>query len=536
VPLKKNFLQMKKYKIITLLLFAFTNIYAQKNAPENWFNLDYKTNKVYGVSTEKTYTELLSNKKSKPVIVAVIDGGTEVTHEDLKDVIWVNKNEEILNSFDNDSNGYIDDVNGWNFIGGEFQNVVQDNMEITRIYKKYNNRYLENGALNLNFDNDSNYKLYAKAKILYEKKLDLAKKQFAVYSKIIEKLNEIKEFVKTDLPSKKELKAFPLKDRFDIIAYETVLSASKKKTKISDLIGQFTEAKDYFKSQLDFHLNLDLDTRKIVGDNYDDVNEKNYGNNRVSGPKGEHGTHVAGIIAANRNNNMGIKGVADNAQIMVLRVVPDGDERDKDIANAIMYAADNGAKIINMSFGKSLSPNKQLVDDAVKYAMSKDVLLIHAAGNDNSNIDTIENFPNATFLNSEKANTWIEVGASSWKKKKFLTADFSNFGKQTVDLFAPGVDINSCVPNSKYESFNGTSMAAPVVAGIAATLRAYFPEITALQTKQLIMESVIKYNKKVFIPGTKTKVKLNAICVTGGIANLYNAVKLGMEKGYKMSN
>jgi subtilisin family serine protease len=315
-----------------------------------------------------------------------------------------------------------------------------------------------------------------------------------------------------------------------------VLSASKKKTKISDLIGQFTEAKDYFKSQLDFHLNLDLDTRKIVGDNYDDVNEKNYGNNRVSGPKAEHGTHVAGIIAANRNNSMGIKGVADNAQIMVLRVVPDGDERDKDIANAIMYAANNGAKVINMSFGKSLSPNKQLVDDAVKYAMSKDVLLIHAAGNDNSNIDTIENFPNATFLNREKASAWIEVGASGWKKKKFLTANFSNYGKQTVDLFAPGVDINSCVPNSKYESFNGTSMAAPVVAGIAATLRAYFPEITAEQTKQLIMESVIKYNKKVFIPGTKTKVKLSELCQTGGIANLYNAVKLGMEKGYKMSN
>lgn len=527
---------MKKYSLILLLIFVTSKINAQKTAPENWFNLDYKTNKVYGVSSEKAYKELLINKKAKPVIVAVIDGGTEVNHEDLKDVIWVNKNEEIFNSFDNDSNGYIDDVNGWNFIGGATGNVMEDNMEVTRIYNKYHAVYSQNEPLNLYSKTDTNYALYIKAKNIYEKKLNTAERQYSAYTQIVDKLNNFKQVLKTDLPNKKQLKAYPIQDKFDIITYDIVLTAIKQKTKISTLIKEFEEARDYFNNQLKTHLNTELDTRKIVGDNYDNNFEKNYGNNQVSLPKGEHGTHVAGIIAANRENNIGIKGVSNSAQIMVLRVVPDGDERDKDIANAIIYATDNGAKVINMSFGKSLSPNKHFVDDAVRYALSKDVLLIHAAGNDNSNIDTIENFPTAKYLNNEKAAAWIEVGASSWKKKKFLTADFSNFGKQTVDVFAPGVDIYSCVPNSKYESLDGTSMAAPVVAGMAATLRAYFPEITAEQTKALIMESVIKYNKKVWIPGTKTKVKLADICVTGGIVNLYNAVKLGIEKGYKMSN
>jgi subtilisin family serine protease len=321
---------------------------------------------------------------------------------------------------------------------------------------------------------------------------------------------------------------------FDGLAVKNVSLAIKNGQKISDLLNGLGEAKKHFKTQLDFQLNKELDIRKYVGDNYSNVNEKNYGNNRVSGPNGDHGSHVAGIIAADRNNNIGIKGVSNNTKIMVLRVVPDGDERDKDIANSIRYAADNGAKIINMSFGKALSPNKREVDEAVKYAISKDVLLIHAAGNDESNTDTIENFPTPRYYNSsEKASNWIEVGASTWMKKKNLTAPFSNFGKTTVDVFAPGFDIYSSIPESKYATFSGTSMAAPVVAGVAAVLRSYFPEITAAQTKALILESAIIYKKKVYIPGTHIKTKLSEISVTGGLVNLYSAVKLGISKGYK---
>lgn len=529
MPFKKSYL-LSAFSIIT------TCVSAQKKAPENWFNLDPKDNKVYGVSTEKTYNELLKGKKPNPVIVAVIDGGTEVSHIDLKNVIWYNSKEIAGNKQDDDNNGYIDDINGWNFIGGKDTNVVQDNLEITRIYNSYNKKFAGlTEAEVLNSDKDE-YKLYKKAELIYKKKYENAERLYMVYSKIEESILKLKTYLGTDKPTTAQIKTYPAKETFDKIALDNVLITVKQNKSINDLLVEIGEGKNYFKTQLDYHLSKDFDSRKIIGDNYADLTESIYGNNYVSGPKGDHGTHVAGIIAATRNNNKGINGVADNAQIMILRVVPDGDERDKDVANAIKYAVDNGAKIINMSFGKALSPNKTYVDEAIKYAMDKDVLVIHAAGNDNQNIDTIENYPTARYYNSElSARAWIEVGASSWKQKKYLTATFSNYGKKTVDVFAPGVDIYSCIPESKYATFNGTSMAAPVVAGMAAVLRSYFPDITAEQTKSLINESAIKYNKKVFIPSTKVKVKLSDICITGGIANLYNAVQLGIKKGYKLS-
>jgi subtilisin family serine protease len=517
----------------------FGNVIAQKKAPENWFNLDYKENKVYGVSTEKAYNKLLKGKKSKTVIVAVIDGGTEVAHQDLKEVIWQNPYELAGNGIDDDKNGYVDDVNGWSFIGGKDTNVVEDNLEITRIYNRYNKKFEGVNESTISVNDKEAFFLYKKAEAIYVEKYENASRIFDVYSKIEDGILKLKKTLGTNTPTIKQVEAYKqtAKEKLDVIAATSALSTIKKGGTITDLLNELNSGKSYFKKQLDFQLSKDFDSRKLVGDNYNDVTEKYYGSNYVSGPKGEHGTHVAGIIAATRNNNMGMNGISDNTKIMVLRVVPDGDERDKDIANAIRYAADNGAIIINMSFGKALSPNKREVDEAVKYAISKDVLLIHAAGNDNHNIDTIENYPSARYYNSNlKSSAWIEVGASTWKKKKYLTANFSNFGKQTVDVFAPGFDIYSCIPFSEYASFNGTSMAAPVVAGIAATLRSYFPEITADQTKELILESSIKYNKKVFIPGTKTKVLLSDISVSGGIANLYEAIKLGLLKGYKLSS
>ncbi len=536
MPQILKIMQFKKSYLVSAFSIVTICVSAQKKAPENWFNLDPNDNKVYGVSTEKTYKELLKGKKSNPVIVAVIDGGTEVYHADLKNVIWHNSREIAGNNKDDDKNGYIDDINGWNFIGGNDTNVVQDNLEITRIFNTYNQKFsgLAEGEV-LSSEKDE-FKLYKKAALLYEKKYENAERLYMVYSKIEESILKLKTFLGNKKPTIALIKTYPAKEIFDKIAVDNVLIIVKQNKSINDLLVEIGEGKNYFKTQLDYHLSKDFDSRKIIGDNYSDLTESIYGNNYVSGPKGDHGTHVAGIIAATRNNSEGINGVAENAQIMVLRVVPDGDERDKDVANAIKYAVDNGAKIINMSFGKALSPNKTYVDEAIKYAMDKDVLVIHAAGNDNQNIDTVENYPTARFYNSElSARAWIEVGASSWKQKKYLTATFSNYGKKTVDIFAPGVDIYSCIPESKYATFNGTSMAAPVVAGMAAVLRSYFPEITAEQTKNLITESAIKYNKKVFIPSTKVKVKLSDICITGGIANLYNAIQLGVKKGYKLS-
>ncbi len=294
------------------------------------------------------------------------------------------------------------------------------------------------------------------------------------------------------------------------------------------------DAEAYFNSAL-FGYDTTFDARSIVGDNYADLAQRNYGNQDVTGPDATHGTHVAGIIAANRNNTLGGKGIAESAEIMIIRAVPDGDERDKDVANAIYYAVDNGANIINMSFGKSYSPDKTAVDEAVRYAQEKNVLLVHAAGNDGKSVDEKPNFPNASLKGGKiKAPNWIEVGASSWKLNDGLPAEFSNYGKKNVDVFAPGVDIFSSTPNSTYEQLNGTSMAAPVVSGVAALLMSYFPTLTAEEVREIILESAIPYRDlPVKRPGDEKETKFSSLSSTGGVVNALEAVKLAAARTAK---
>jgi subtilisin family serine protease len=295
----------------------------------------------------------------------------------------------------------------------------------------------------------------------------------------------------------------------------------------SPIVTGLAEAQVQLGTMMKFNLNKKFNPRNLVGDDYENVSERNYGNNAVNAPNMDHGTHVAGIIAANRYNEEGIKGICGEAVIMTLRVVPNGDERDKDVANAIRYAADNGAKVINMSFGKKLSPNKDIVDEAVEYAMKKDVLLVHAAGNDGLDLATNNFYPSAMLHQTgAKAPNWIEVGASGWEKGKNRVASFSNYGKSEVDIFAPGVDLNSTMPGSKYKSEDGTSMASPVVAGVAALIRQNYPNLSAVQTKQIILMSAVPCKEKVIIPGTKKKGKMKQLCATGGIVNAYEALVL----------
>lgn len=524
---------MKKTTLILALAAQTMLVFAQKSAPENWFNLDPKQNKVNGVSTERTYNELLKGKNGQKVVVAVIDGGTEVNHVDLKTVIWVNPREIPDNNIDDDGNGYVDDINGWNFIGGHAENVAEDNLEVTRLYKQLKARYEKADTTGLDGIEKENYAYYKKVKAIYTKGYN----EYAMYNNIYNSLEKGVSSLTNNLGKDSlgmvEFKAYKPVDMNEAMAQNSIAKTFESSKKNYVVMSKFSKglqgAKEQISKFVEYHYNLDFDSRHLVGDNYEVVTERFYGNNRVSEPNGEHGTHVAGIIAADRNNGAGIMGVSNNAQIMVLRVVPDGDERDKDVANAIRYAVDNGAKVINMSFGKGFSPYKEAVDEAVLYAQSKDVLLVHAAGNDHKNLEVENNFPTDAIANYNASN-WIEVGASSWKSKKLIPAEFSNYGKTKVDVFAPGVDINSCIPKSDYASYNGTSMASPVTAGVATVLRGYYPELTAAEIKEIIMQSAIKVKGKVLIPSTKKKVKMNELCVSGGIVNLYEAVKLAEVK------
>ncbi|WKN42413.1 S8 family peptidase [Tunicatimonas pelagia] len=531
-----------KLKILTLAIGIFAQISISSaidpftdslnRAPDNWYNLDPLTNQVQGVSTEKTY-QILADRKGEKVTVAVIDSGVDIEHEDLQGKLWINQDEVAGNGIDDDQNGYVDDVYGWNFIGGsEGDHVNYDTYELTREYARLKEKYQ-----NINPDDlpKKERAYFEKIEQQYETKQAEAQQEyqaFTYFHKNFTRSQKLMEaYLDVDSLTAQDVRNMESSDEIVLMAKGFMEYAFENGLDESLL----EEGIEHYRQAVDYGYNLEYNPRTIVGDNYEDISEKFYGNNDVTGPDSRHGTHVAGIIAADRHNNLGTKGIADHVEIMAIRAVPNGDERDKDVANAIYYAVDNGAQIINMSFGKSFSPNKSIVDEAVRYAEEKGVLIIHAAGNSSENIDETDNFPSKIYENKKPASNWIEVGASSWKGQEDFVATFSNYGKRSVDVFAPGVDVFSTTPNQGYESLSGTSMAAPVTAGIAALLMSYYPDLDATQVKEIILSSVVKLDGlKVNCPGKSDKqINFSNLSSTGGVVNAFEAVKLA--ESYKIN-
>ncbi len=524
--------------VLSAMLFSALAFNAQNSKrPNNWFNLDAAKDSVQGVSTERTYEELLKNKKSTTVIVGVIDSGVDYEHEDLKSVMWVNQGEIPGNGIDDDKNGYIDDIHGWNFIGGaDGKNVDKDNLEMTRLVRKYKDKYLGKKESDFSDKQEKNeFRIFEAAYADYSKKYRSDSAMYVKYRGMAESLQalngKVKASLSVDTIRYEELSKYSTSDELE----KSTLELSKKtlsqnkEASLDDFISMVQPGVDHFKNSVEYHLNLNFDPRSIVGDDYNNSAEKVYGNSDCKGPDSFHGTHVAGIIAAARKNGVGMDGVASDVRIMSVRCVPDGDERDKDVANSIRYAVDNGASIINMSFGKKFSWDKKVVDDAVKYAESKGVLLIHAAGNDAVNIDEVAHYPCKKFEGKGEAENFMDIGALSWKPEEKMVAPFSNYGKKTVDVFSPGVDIYSTTPENGYRDASGTSMAAPVACGVAAVLKSYYPTLTPQQIKKIIVKSSVKNNKskKVIKPGTKDEmVRFDKLSKTAGIVNMYEAVKM----------
>ena len=536
--------------MIISLAFMVQGLFAQ--APQDWFHLDNSADGYNGVSTKKTYNELLKGLPSNTVVVAVIDSGVDTDHEDLAPVMWVNADEIPGNGIDDDNNGYVDDIHGWNFIGGKTGNVDKDTYEATRVYKKLHAIYANVDGSTLKGKKKDQFDMYVKVKEEVESKKATAEAQLAQLGQTEALVSGAFDSLEKALGGKPLTKANV--DAIDAGSDEQLGIALNIMSRVfaqGEEVGTIAEMREelssqiegqgqFFKAQSEYAYNPDFNPRTVIGDDYSNSYEKGYGNNDYEGPDAFHGTHVSGIIAAARNNDIGMDGVADNVRIMTLRAVPDGDERDKDVANAIIYAVDNGASIINMSFGKGYSWDKKAVDKAVKYANKKDVLLVHAAGNAAQDNDTAENYPrDEYFKNNGKpkgkfAPNWLEVGALSWKDGADLPATFSNYGKKNVDLFAPGVAIYSTIPDNEYRNAQGTSMASPVVAGVAAILRSYFPSLTAQQTKEILMSSAIKSTEKVNVPGSDEMVPFSQLSVCGGIVNTYTAVqKAKTVKGNK---
>ncbi len=506
---------------------------------ENWFTKDPELDKAEGVSAEKAYRDLnLSNQKE--IVVAVIDSGVDIQHEDLQGKIWVNKNEIPDNKIDDDKNGYVDDVYGWNFIGGHDKDgnnvsLEDEQLEVTRelVRMKAKQAALEKEGLEL-----------SKEEAVYLKKVgDEVKAARAQGEKVTQYVDLLLSRLKVDYEVLKGLLKVEFQDlkKNDVTAVlprtEEQEAAKKDALEIFNNAGlssvvQFNAAKAQYDTVLNVYYNEDFNPRLIVGDDPNNMNDIHYGNNDVRGLGAEHGTHVAGIIAANRDNGFGIKGVAQNVKIMSLRVVPNGDERDKDIALAVRYAADNGAKVINMSFGKPYSPRKDVVGAAFKYAESKGVLMVHAAGNESTNKDLIENYPTRAVYNKEGnkvgvVNSWLDVGASSQFRNRYLTASFSNFGHSTVDLFSPGVNLRSTIPDNRYAVYSGTSMASPAAAGVAALVWSQEPRLSVQELKSKLMSSArSRAGLMVQLPGDSSQdVPFETLSVTGGIIDAYAAIQ-----------
>ncbi len=480
-----------------------------------WSHLDIVNDTIPGMSVDRAYAELLKDKKGKKVIVGIVDSGVDIEHEDLKSIVWTNKKEVPGNGIDDDKNGYIDDIHGWNFLG----NIVKENLEYERI------------IVNKNLVDEATYQ---EAKALNDKnimKSTNAKARLEEMSLDASKADEVltKHFGKTGY-SIEEVNAINSQD-------EEISKSKMTIQQINSLGMSVPEFNKALQNELDGYNkvisgeNLKTNYRILVGDNPNDINDSKYGDNKVMGPDPKkenilHGTHVAGIVAQVRNNSLGGDGVANNVEILTVRAVPDGDEYDKDIALGIRYAVDNGAKVINGSFGKSFSPHKQWVYDAIKYAESKDVLIVHAAGNDAKDIDVANNYPNDSDDKiNEFADNLITIGALNYEYGNKVVARFSNFGKINVDVFAPGVKIYATAPNNEYKLLQGTSMASPNVAGVAALIRSYYPKLSAKQVKHILMDSGVAITTDVIVGGKAADVRsFTNLSKSGKIVNAYNAL------------
>lgn len=481
---------------------------------KTWGHADLITDTIPGMSVDKAYKELIKNKSGKTVIVAVVDSGMDLEHEDLKDVLWTNKGERPNNGKDDDGNGFIDDIHGYNFLGEAYN----EQLEYVRM-------------LRLNVGDAS---LRAKARLKLDEEYPKALQNKQQYEQIFQVVKSADEAVKKELGkdsyTKKELAAIEAKTE-EMQQHLAVLTQMfSYGDGIPSVMEELSEGITYFADQVNYNLNKDFDGRIPVGDNPYNLSDKSYGNgnpkNRVDTES--HGTHVAGIIAAKRDNGKGVNGVAKNVKLMSVRAVPNGDEYDKDISLAIRYAVDNGAKIINCSFGKSYSPNAQWVYDAIQYAASRDVLIVHAAGNDGDNLDNPENpnYPNDhKYGGSEFANNVITVGALASSYGSKMVASFSNYGKQNVDVFAPGDGIYSTLPNNTYDFQGGTSMAAPAVAGVAALIRSYHSQLSASQVKQIIIQSGLSSKASVIVSGDASNATtFDKVSKSGKMVNAYNAL------------
>jgi subtilisin family serine protease len=541
--------KLRKFSLNSLFfgaLFITLNAFGQElpkpqpDPPKNWHEMDLKTDGYFGVSLKQAY-QFLKGKKSKTVVVTIIDSGIDTTQKDLEPILWVNPGEIPANGIDDEHDGFVDDVHGWDFLGGKDGKV--DNTETeeeVRQYYKLKGKFAADTTAPVG--QEKQFAFWQNVKAVYDTTEKKATAELKELSMDLNALTATNHFVKRELKLQPD-QTFDLADLDRIkTTNDTVLQSKTIWQSVFTQLGGDTNNAKVIKEWSDEYAKEnntvvpDLGARaRIVGDDPDVNDGKPYGNNVLKTSEASHGTGVAGLIGAIRNNGYGINGIADNVRIMTVKAVPNGDEYDKDIANAIRFAVNHGAEVVNMSFGKKISPHKAWVDSAFEYAAAHDVLLVMAAGNDAQNVDLKPEFPNDTYLDGTTTDNVINVGASGPKADTTLAADFSNYGKNNVDVFAPGVKVTSIDMDAEFDTADGTSFSSPIVAGIACLIREYYPKLTASQVKHAILASAAPVDIMVNKPGAKgVKVEFSTLSKTGGIVNAYKALEIASKmKGEK---
>ncbi|WP_420571375.1 S8 family serine peptidase [Kordia sp.] len=505
---------------------------------QDWQHKDIAKDSIAGISLDKAY-ECLKNIKGDTVLVAVLDTRLIKGNEDLKNLLWTNKDEIPNNNIDDDKNGYIDDIHGWNFLGNK--NGAQEyraNFEFVRVIRKFDPLF--KGKKRQNIKDTVNYDIYTKAKRTLQDEIHIVN-QNILYLDSVKALRS---------ETKKELSKFYPDISLDVKVLDSMLRTEKDSTIIKKIIflKEYDSNKQWYvnrykreRRHLEIYYNKDYKERSVIKDNSNDLTDINYGNPTIFSdsiyPKHTHSIKVVSVLAANRTNNYGIKGVTNSSKIMMVTVSPFGDEHDKDIALGIRYAVDNGAKIINITFTKYFSLHSDWVREAIKYASRNNVLIVCSAGNYSKNLDNETPYPNDTdTTGNEVVDNLMMIGSSTPFANEFLVSDYSNYGKKNVDIFAPGEFIYTSIGKNNYNFTSGTSYSAPIVSGIAALIRSHYPNLTAAEVKQIIMKSGVSYDIMVNKPSTskeKELVPFSSLSKSGKIVNAYNALLMAEEVSKK---
>lgn len=501
---------------------VFSQVTLDDEALKTWWQKDLEHDSIPGIGLQRLYDEFLQNREGEEVIVAVLDTKLDIDHEDLKQNIWVNEDEIAGNGIDDDHNGYIDDINGWNFLGNaNGDEVPYQSTEMVRIIKRYETKYANVDINTISGDETYDY-LSAK------KELEKKQAAFLEDNHYLDSISTLYFDWKKQVV--KALKGKPYsKETLDSLA--SVDKDFKDHTNwMKDMIDWGIEEEGFLQTYIDEN-NQYLNTHYSVA--FDERKNVDIGNGNVKGNDMpfQHSTPVTGVIAASRDNGIGINGIVSKIKIMPVVMVSDGDEHDEDVAKAIRYATDNGAKIINMSWGKYYSTQPNLVKEAIAYAAKKDVFMVTASGNGAKNIDEEPNFPTDFYDQEEASNNFIKVGGISPSLDATFVASFSNYGKSQVDIMAPAVKIYTTDTENSYKTTRGTSYASPMVAGTAALLKSYFPYLTAAQLKEIILSSGTKLDLMVKRPGNEegdALVPFSSLSKTGSILNVYAAFQKAM--------